>query len=189
MFIGHSWGGITIKMALFQASWNASSGIFDATKSIIFFRMPYTGREHEVIERLLALQRTFDAAGAKQNEAREASRNIHNLASDASIFLSNLSRKLQVTSFYEREIYNDVLAMDENQTRGNYANETTIGLDANRYTVGKFASENDKGFAEVHRAMHMHLIEISKALDAEGHPPTENKPATLDDLEATTKPL
>jgi hypothetical protein len=71
--------------------------------------MPYIGREQKVIERLLALQRTFDAAGAKQNEAREASRNIHDPASDASIFLSNLSRKLQVTSFYEREIYNDVL--------------------------------------------------------------------------------
>jgi hypothetical protein len=79
--------------------------------------------------------------------------------------------------------------VDENQARGNFDNEITIGLDANHHTICQFASENDKGFAEVHRAMHMHLIEISKALDAEGHPPTENKPATLDDLEATTKPL
>jgi hypothetical protein len=94
---------------LFRANWNAFRGIFDATKSIIFFGTPYIGREQKVAERLLALQRTFDAAGAKQNEAREASRNIHDLASDASILLPDLSRKLQVTSFYEREKYNGVL--------------------------------------------------------------------------------
>ena len=79
--------------------------------------------------------------------------------------------------------------MDENQARGNFANETTIGLDANHHTICQIASEKDKGFAKVHQAMYMHLIEISKGLDAEERPPTEHEHATLDDLEATIEPL
>lgn len=79
--------------------------------------------------------------------------------------------------------------MDENQARGNFAHETTIGLDANHHTICQFASERDKGFAKVHRAMYMHLIEIAKGLDAEEHPHTENEHATLDDIKATTEPL
>ncbi|RYN56488.1 hypothetical protein AA0114_g2711 [Alternaria tenuissima] len=111
------------------------------------------------------------------------------MIANASESLPILSRGLLVTSFHEREKYNRVLVVDENQARGNFANETTIGLDANHHTICQIASEKDKGFAKVHRAMYMHLIEISKGLDAEERPPTEHEHATLDDLEATIEPL
>ncbi|RYO62404.1 hypothetical protein AA0116_g5158 [Alternaria tenuissima] len=189
MFVGHSLGGIIIKKALDLARQIGFRDIFDATKSIFFFGTPCIGREERVHECLLTVQRIFEATGVMQDEALEAMKECAYMIFDASQYWPDLSGRLLVTSFYECEKYNGVLVVNENRARGNFANETTIGLDANHHTICHFASENDKGFAEVHREMYMHLIQISKALDAKGHTPTENKRATLDDLEATTKPL
>ncbi|KAF7671326.1 hypothetical protein GT037_010651 [Alternaria burnsii] len=168
MFIGHSLGGIIIKMALKMYFRPDSDDILVSTESIIFFGTPCIGREHNAAERDLALIRIFDAAGVKQDESFGASRGLDGLIVYVSKIFREENRGLSVTSFYECRKYHDVLVLEERLARGHTGHETAIGLDANHHTICQFASENDKGFAEVHRAMSMNLIEISNALHAKG---------------------
>jgi hypothetical protein len=92
-----------------MAHGNDARSIFYSTKSIIFFGTPRIGRQQKVAERLLTLQRIIEAAGIKQDEALEASRYDGNLMVDTTEWFHDLGRGLLVTSFYEREKYNDVL--------------------------------------------------------------------------------
>jgi pimeloyl-ACP methyl ester carboxylesterase len=187
MFIGHSLGGIIIKTAFLIARSSVNSDIFKSTKSVIFFGTPCSEREQEAECRLI-LQNIFEAAGIKPNEAFRSSRHSVEPIANVSRDFRRASRELLITSFYEREKYNGVLVVSGNQARGDFANETTIGLDANHHTISKLASK-EEGFTVVHQAMHMNLIGISKALDAKENPYTEDQRTTWYDDVTTTEPF
>ncbi|CAN9333495.1 unnamed protein product [Alternaria alternata] len=162
MLIGHSLGGIIIKTALMMTPGHGVS-IFYLTGNIVFFGTPCIEREKGV-ERHLTLQRIFEAAGVKQDEAVGASESLIDLTVIASRLFHRMSWERVVTSFYECRKYHGILIVNKDQASGNFFHETVIGLDANHHTMCQFASNDSEDFATVHQALFANLVEIPKAL-------------------------
>jgi len=149
LFVGHSLGGIVIKLALVY-SCNRQflyRDIYESAKSIAFFGTPHQGANIATWSGYL--ESIAKVVGVTRTAALEGLETWSPSLLELQRTFSGQVPRLIITSFWEKQPYNGVNVVNEGSASLSSFNEVFIGLDANHRTICKFASEDSSVYRDV----------------------------------------
>ncbi|KAK3335250.1 hypothetical protein B0T19DRAFT_452139 [Cercophora scortea] len=165
VFIGHSLGGIVIKKALViaQVRTKLFGDIYESTKSITFLGTPHQGSGPA--DWASYLEKISQIIGIKRSKVlRELETWSPSLLELSRTFSEQLPRLL-INSFYEKQLYEGVMVVEEGSATLSYITEVVDGLDANHRTMCKFADRESSVYRAVISQLETRMIEVQRAME------------------------
>ncbi|KAK8090906.1 hypothetical protein PG994_000411 [Apiospora phragmitis] len=159
IFVGHSMGGLVIKMAYVLG--HSDPGFKDTIANV--FAMFFLGVPHNGASIAKALSRLLSFHGARPfvNELFPSSSTLSLLNEE----FPRLSKQLRLFCFFEtRPMLGNSLIVDREAAVLDYTNERRVYLDANHRDVTRFSSPEDPSFLMIRNAMAT-LINDSREAD------------------------